>query len=233
MSTRAVSRELNVHCSTISHLHHRFREFGSTSNLPHYRTVTMPAQDLHIHLFHLQLHGHDFEMRCLMSKRSTYTVWPKVSTIIKCYNARLRHQLCRWWPLSSSTAQWLMLADSGSRCYKNSRIPINLPCSLEAQKDDNTWWPAVADYYSHLLYGKQMVVYFSVSSGMFQHATSLLTSVACGRLALPFVLHRKLKVPIHPEGVCGKCGHQIKPPPRPRVPYQTQCTSKAGMTWNI
>ncbi len=50
MSTRAVARELNVHFSAISHLQRRFREFGSTSNRPHYRRprVTTPAQGLHI-----------------------------------------------------------------------------------------------------------------------------------------------------------------------------------------
>jgi hypothetical protein len=32
MSTRAVARGLNVNFSTISHLQHRFREFGSASN---------------------------------------------------------------------------------------------------------------------------------------------------------------------------------------------------------
>ncbi len=45
MSTRAVTRELNVHLSTVSHLQRRSREFGSTSNRPHNRRlcVTTPA----------------------------------------------------------------------------------------------------------------------------------------------------------------------------------------------
>jgi transposase len=37
MSTRDVARKCNVNFSTISHLKHRFREFGSTSNRPHNR----------------------------------------------------------------------------------------------------------------------------------------------------------------------------------------------------
>ncbi len=37
MSIRAVACELNVNFSTISRLQRRFREFGSTSNQPHYR----------------------------------------------------------------------------------------------------------------------------------------------------------------------------------------------------
>jgi hypothetical protein len=37
MSTRAVAKRLSVHFSTISHLQHRFKEFGSMSNRPQYR----------------------------------------------------------------------------------------------------------------------------------------------------------------------------------------------------
>ena len=58
MSTRAVARELNVHCTTISCLQRHFRQFGSTSNRPHNRrpSVTTPAQDLHIQRVHQQDH---------------------------------------------------------------------------------------------------------------------------------------------------------------------------------
>jgi hypothetical protein len=38
ISTRAVARECNVNCSTVSRLR-RFREFGSTSTRPHNRRV--------------------------------------------------------------------------------------------------------------------------------------------------------------------------------------------------
>ncbi|KAL0152664.1 hypothetical protein M9458_052387 [Cirrhinus mrigala] len=56
MSTRAVACDLNVHCSTIRRLQRHFREFGSTSNLPHNRRpcVTAPSQNLHIQHLHLQ-----------------------------------------------------------------------------------------------------------------------------------------------------------------------------------
>jgi hypothetical protein len=37
MSTRAVAREFNINFSTRSRLQRHFREFGSTSNLPHKR----------------------------------------------------------------------------------------------------------------------------------------------------------------------------------------------------
>ena len=37
MSTRAVAKEFNVHCSTICRLQRRCREFGSTFHRPHYR----------------------------------------------------------------------------------------------------------------------------------------------------------------------------------------------------
>jgi hypothetical protein len=50
ISTGAVTRELHLNFSTISHLKRCFREFGSTSNRPHNRRlhITTPVQDLHI-----------------------------------------------------------------------------------------------------------------------------------------------------------------------------------------
>ncbi len=56
MSTRAVSRELNVNFSTICRLQRHYREFGSTCNRPHNRRlhVTTTAQDLHIQHLHPQ-----------------------------------------------------------------------------------------------------------------------------------------------------------------------------------
>ena len=51
MSTRAVSREFNVNCSTISCLQHHFREFGNMTNRLH---ICNHASPVRIRLLHLR-----------------------------------------------------------------------------------------------------------------------------------------------------------------------------------
>lgn len=58
MSIRAVSRELNIHSSTIICFQKHFRLLGCTSNWSHHGrpSITTPAQDVHIQHIHLQDH---------------------------------------------------------------------------------------------------------------------------------------------------------------------------------
>ncbi|ROL51658.1 Transposable element Tc1 transposase [Anabarilius grahami] len=84
LSTRAVARELNVHFSTISRLQRRFREFGSTSNRPHNRSVTTPAQDLHIQ--HLWRPATRTAAAAFVCRRNR----------LECANAHIRWHLALW-----------------------------------------------------------------------------------------------------------------------------------------